>query len=175
MATGRCRCLGYLQDLEKHSNHQHPAVDKLHEDRCWLSPDARSSYRGSCTEAFADHRWELLAGCCLTDGGTCCCTGVESILSLPVSSQSGQQLLHHRSRRPRMPLAGLNDHWPEARVFHFSAACHVLNLRAHYQATLAAAVACRQEQDHTYQPASDFCFACNFHHVAQVASSWFQR
>jgi hypothetical protein len=74
-----------------------------------------------------------------------------------------------------MPLAGLNDRCSEAHVFHFSAACHAVDRRAHYQATLAAAVAYRQERDHTFQPTSDFCFACNFHHVVQVASSWLHR
>jgi len=74
-----------------------------------------------------------------------------------------------------MPLAGSNDRCSEAHVFHFSAACHGLDHRAHCQATLAAAVVYRQERAHTFLPTSDFCFACNSRHVAQVASSWLHR
>jgi hypothetical protein len=33
----------------------------------------------------------------------------------------------------------------------------------------------RQARAHTFQPTSDFYFACNFHHEAQVASSCLQR
>ena len=175
MATGRSRCLDCLQDLERHNSRQDHAVDRLHGDRCWLSPDARSSYRESCIEAFAGHRWGPLAGCCLAGDGTCCCNGVESILSLRASSQLGPQLLLHRWKRSRMPLVGLNDRCSEAHVFHFSAACHAVDRWAHYQATLAAAVAYRQERDHTSQPTSGFCFACNSRHVAQEASSWLHR
>lgn len=36
-------------------------------------------------------------------------------------------------------------------------------------------MAYRQERDHTSQPTSGFCFACNSRHVAQEASSWLHR
>lgn len=169
------RCSGCHRDLERHSSLLDLAEDRLHVDRCWLSLGARSSYRGSCIEGFADHRWEPLAGCCLADDGTCCCNGVESILSQLASSQLGQQLLLHRSRCSRMPLAGLHGRCSEAHGFHFFAVCHGFNHRAHCQAAWVATVVCRQVQAHTSLPASDFCFACNFHHVAQVAFSWLHR